>query len=173
MDKAKELERKVNNILCECGEIGITEEMIKEYLKDVVEDLGKMSYFHEGNNITFYDTCREIFHYEILNWCGCENPEEADSAVLKYLNCLSYTCYGSDTEFESIPLYNLRDIFGGQDDPLLLCLMYMMDSFEFTDHGSSIYGSWLTTKGYIFRLCLRRWRIEQDALDENCGAEKG
>lgn len=160
----------IENILVQQGENGITEKEIKDYIISTVDDIDyRTSYFYENCEDSFYESCRNILHYEILKWCGCGRPEEADLAILDYLNCLYYACYGYESNncvlcsksYDEHGVKDIRSIYGGLDDVLLLCLMYTMDAAGLTDHGSSIYGAWLTTKGYVFRLCLRRWKEEQ------------
>ena len=43
------------------------------------------------------------------------------------------------------------------DNELLLCFAYAMDAAEFTEHGSSIGGAWITEEGEMFL-----WLLEQN-----------
>ena len=152
MDRYHELfrDRKIDEILREEGEEGITADDIYNYVKSLAD--GSFYYgepeecFDEESKIT---KMQEYFHYDLMGWCGCGCPENADRAVLTYMETLNYG--------EIKKTKDIHDIYEGLHDPLLLCLMYTLDEKGLTEHGSSVYGAWLTTKGYVFRLVLKRF----------------
>jgi len=103
------------------------------------------------------------FRYEVLNWCSCGQPEEADKQVVKYLNLVDIPWRGEeDAYFDSKYKANqklCKEYFGCEsvyDNPLLLCLAYTMDAAEFTEHGSGIGGAWIEPKGKIYRYAIQK-----------------
>lgn len=101
--------------------------------------------------------CCEFFYYEILNWCGCGSPEDAQLCIRDYLYSLS----DLQTKQE-----HLKQLFGVEyvyDNKPLLCLAYMLDALGFTEHGGSVGGAWLTDVGRMFLLCLQN---NQELTDE-------
>lgn len=95
-----------------------------------------------------------FFYYEILNWCGCANPEDAIEAVYKQLKLYEFQRnYSSYSELEE---YCLKEFGDKQysDSNLALILGYVLDEKELTEHGSCVYASWLTDLGKMFLFAL-------------------
>ena len=86
------------------------------------------------------------YYYERLKWCGCGRPGEAMRAIAKYLEDRQENRLHTD------------------DDSLILCLAYELDRAGFTDHGSSIYGCWLTDDGKYFLWAIKE-ADKQGVLD--------
>lgn len=103
---------------------------------------------------------------DILPICGCGYHEEV--AWLFYRTLV--WCYDSNRaersmEFDDwIPKWDTH-----ADDParLLQCvLLYWLDCLGFTEHGGSVYGSWLTEKGRCARDVLAVACIEKEPRHE-------
>lgn len=78
----------------------------------------------------------------LMNWCQCGNPEDVTGAIMQYLEIT-----GSDERFD----------FEGNDESrrkLWFFLAYIADYLEWTDHGGSVGGAWLTDIG---KEALRRY----------------
>lgn len=126
---------------------------------------------YESCKNAFYDDINEelysYFRFEVLKWCGCGSPEEADKQVVKYLNLVDIPwrnkCY---TYLENIKDIDRKlkaskkmckeyfDCESVYDNPLLLCLAYSMDAAGFTEHGSSIGGARINDRGRIYRYAI-------------------
>jgi len=105
-------------------------------LNEIVEHLEKDPKFKEIYPCEdLYDVVK-YYYYDKLGWCGCGNPEVAILEVAKLLES-----FKTDV--------NLLK------DPLSLCLAYELDRAGFTEHGSSVYGSWLTDDGRYFLWAIR------------------
>lgn len=65
-------------------------------------------------------------------WCGCGDPEQVDTLMLRYLAAL--------------PKWEHEEGDGLSDDVRLL-LSYVADDIGWTEHGTSVYGCWLTDDG--------------------------
>lgn len=90
------------------------------------------------------------FYCNELNWCSCGNPEsvlEYMRDVLSAIHKRSRINHGCENTWiedtESIKLILLLK----QKEELGLSYMYMLDAIGLLEHGSSIYGSWLSPKG--------------------------
>lgn len=162
INEQQKADRKIMEKFSLVGEDGITKEDISKYIKVYVLDCDDTIY---EDDYEFYDTAVFCWHSDILGWCNCGVREKADKAVLDYLNTMHYTnglCRTSN------PTADIHNIYGGLDDPLLLCLMYTLEDKGLTEHRSSVYGSWLTTKGFVMRLCLRRFfKLAEEMKNEN------
>lgn len=111
---------------------------------------------------TFIPTENQDLIHE-LGICGCGIPEEAYQAVLDMLK------RAEDRKNGKLILDN--------NNPHELFMAYILDHLGLLEHGSSIYGAWLTDKGkkmlealekfagceFDFNLCFDDdyfWRIE-------------
>jgi len=98
------------------------------------------------------EECQDFFYHERLQWCGCGLPSLAKKAIRDYLRCVNCEYYEKHNR--------LKQRFGVEyvdDNELLLCLAYALDSAGFTEHGGSIGGAWLTPEGKMFL-----WLLEQN-----------
>lgn len=123
------------------------------------------------NNKNYYDECEEelieectnFFYYEKLNWCGCGSPEIAKIVIRDFLKILDTDMKDKDIDWQirSEKKHKMmKERFGVDsvyDNELLLCFAYAMDAAEFTKHGSSIGGAWISDEGKMFL-----WLLERD-----------
>ena len=98
------------------------------------------------------------YYFERLRWCGCGMPGEAMRTIEKYLETRKLQYPESRDK--------LREYFppDGDANPLVLCLAYEMDRAGFTEHGTSIYGCWLTEDGEYFLWAIKE-ADKQDVLE--------
>lgn len=122
-------------------------------------------------NPGYYDVCEDdlieecikFFYYEKLNWCGCGAPYIAKRVIRDFLNTLNviYMDESNDWKLKSKKLDEMmKERFGVEsiyDNELLICFAYAMDAAEFTEHGSSIGGAWISDEGRMFL-----WLLERD-----------
>ena len=139
------------------------------------------SAFYEDVNEELY----KYFRYEVLHWCGCGSPEEADKQVVKYLNLIDIPWRDKyNTALENLKDFDrkyaeykklCKEYFGVEgiyDNPLLLCLAYTMDAARFSEHGSSIGGAWITDRGKIYRYAImKHLEMEGESLDDNTDSD--
>lgn len=76
------------------------------------------------------------YYFDMLDWCGCGRPWEAMLEIAKFLE--------GRQKKEPFP-----------EGPLSLCLAYELDRAGFTEHGTGIYGCWLTEEGEQFLGLIR------------------
>lgn len=69
-----------------------------------------------------------------LGWCACGNPEDVDRMMLAYLTARSV---------ESFP----KPPPDGISEDAELLLAYIADALDWTEHGGSVGGAWLTVDG--------------------------
>lgn len=94
---------------------------------------------------TSYDS-EEFAAYEIiLDVCGCVTGEVAD-ALFDYLTWLD------GTNRHTMP------------DPYPVLAAALADNHEFTEHGGSIYGAWLTDQGRAWMRLYEREIVERMVL---------
>ena len=81
----------------------------------------------------------------LAEWfCGCGNPEDAAAALLRLLRL--HPLYDHHEEVTTwLP-----------DDGVRYLLLYKLDRDELTEHGGSVGGAWLTSKGEAVRDALSR-----------------
>lgn len=93
-------------------------------------------------------------YYEALGFCGCGSPEGTCDYILTMLrmfhrsNSMMQTLFGSDS------VSNGRQKLGMTEEQLDFILKWL-DSVHLTDHGSSVYGSWLTDYGILVKNILK------------------
>lgn len=76
------------------------------------------------------------YYFDMLDWCGCGKPWDAMLEIAKFLECIQAG--------KPFP-----------EGPLALCLAYELDRAGFTEHGTGIYGCWLTEEGEQFLGAIR------------------
>lgn len=81
-------------------------------------------------------------------FCGCGNSEDGAAALLRLLRLH--------------PLYENRDSFEDwvPDDGIEYLLLYTLDHFDLTEHGSTVSGAWLSDKGEAVRGALEREEVD-------------
>lgn len=62
--------------------------------------------------------------------CGCGRPYHCWEALHSYLK-----------------IKTSKEFYTNTDDPYYLFFMYVLSSLKLTEHGTSIYGAWITDKG--------------------------
>lgn len=104
-----------------------------------------------------------IFISEICNFCGCGCNEKLLRYILKFLECFNYDGEGRmldkklfDKEF-SHPLMPDDDMWVAYE-----FLAKWIDSIGLSEHGASVYSSWLTDEGLACREVLRRVCEEEE-----------
>lgn len=120
------------------------------------------------------EACEDFFYYEKLHWCGCGDPEAAKKTIRDFLRILyDHTKRARNDEYRKCKWgepdsknKNFQKRFGVKsvyDNEFFLCFAYAMDAAEFTEHGSSIGGAWITEEGEMFL-----WLLNQnDELDND------
>lgn len=75
-----------------------------------------------------------------LGWCACGNPEDVDRMMLTYLEWAEARFDKQSEVSWDTPLDNVSD-----DAKFLLA--YIADGLDWTEHGGSVGGAWLTDEG--------------------------
>ena len=87
------------------------------------------------------------FYRDVLGWCDCGSPEIALTFMRDVLATMADASdqLGNDRAWEAAKAreHELLPL----DSPLALSYRYMLSSLGLTDHGGSVYGSWLTSDG--------------------------
>lgn len=133
------------------GELGMSYYDIKHtYEHDENPDVADMlSYF------------RRVFYYDVLVFCGCGCPSEALDFVLYFLNCFVDEQWKETILLDRFSLKECLKGFKGFDDEsgvpcVVEFMLHYLDKLELSEHGTSVYGSWLTDAGIMWREVLRR-----------------
>lgn len=104
---------------------------------------------------------RQVFYYDVLIFCGCGRPSEALDFVLYFLNCFVDEQWKETILLDRFSLKEcLKGLKGFDDESGIPCvvefMLHYLDKLELSEHGSSVYGSWLTDAGIMWREVLRR-----------------
>jgi hypothetical protein len=93
---------------------------------------------YEAPNGVWYDSPEQYMFLDILGGCGCGLSDEIAERAFQVLNYFSM-----DHKDRT------NSLFSDDNDEALSneILAHWLDSKELIEHGSSIYGSWLTKKG--------------------------
>ena len=103
-----------------------------------------------------FDYCYNIFVYEICNFCGCGCGIRVSGLIRSFLDCFDSfdgTLFDSDT---------YKSKFPGRTETEMEFMLKWVDSLGMSEHGTSVYGSWLTDKGVAFRELLRKMDISYE-----------
>lgn len=104
---------------------------------------------------------RQVFYYDVLVFCGCGCPSEAIDFVLYFLNCFIDEQWKETILLDLFSLKEcLKGLKGFDDESGIPCvvefMLHYLDKLGLSEHGSSVYGSWLTDAGIMWREVLRR-----------------
>lgn len=118
------------------------------------------------NTDMILDYAVEVFLSEICNFCGCGCNAKILRYILKFLECYNYDGEGRmldkdlfDKDFKH-PLLSDIDMWVSYE-----FLAKWVDSIGLSDHGTSVYSSWLTDEGLVWREVLRRACKEEENDD--------
>lgn len=98
----------------------------------------------------------EDFYFRTLKFCGCGNPEDElllMEKVLGIIDVRSEENRGSGKTWDARTA-ELKAVFSGNED-FMRHYLYWLDALGLTEHGGSIYGSWLDSDGYVALELLR------------------
>ena len=110
-----------------------------------------------------FDYCYAVFIHGFLNFCGCGCGVRVSGLIRSFLDCFeSYdgTLFDSD-------IYEKK--FPGRTETEMEFMLKWVDSLGMSEHGTSVYGSWLTDKGIAFRELLRKMDISYEIAGEGNG----
>lgn len=131
---------------------------------DIKTFLDRFDGYQRGSAETILGYSTNIFISEICNFCGCGCNDRLLRYILNFLECYNYDGEGKmldkdlfDKDF-SHPLMS--------DSGMLVSYEFLakwVDSIGLSEHGTSVYSSWLTDEGLIWREVLRRVCKEENA----------
>lgn len=130
--------------------------MIQEIVEHIIKDKNSENYLNGCDKDLV--AIIKYYYFEKLEWCGCGMPGEAMRTIARYLEARSLKYPECDQK--------MREYFpeDGNGKSLVLCLAYELDRAGFTEHGSSVYGCWLTDDGKYFLWAIQE-ADRQEELD--------
>lgn len=75
-----------------------------------------------------------------LGWCACGNPEKVDRMMLTYLEW-------AEARFDDQSNVTWDTALDNVSDDAKFLLAYIADDLDWTEHGGSVGGAWLTDDG--------------------------
>lgn len=94
-----------------------------------------------GQDGCTYDTEADAMYYAQLNLCGCGCPELVHKLLLDCLKC--------NEEKRIIP-QRIEELVRERPEVVTEFILHFLDSKDLTDHGGSVYSSWLSERGIQF-----------------------
>lgn len=111
----------------------------------------------ETTELTIDEEFLKSFLIEAFNFCGCGCLSMSIKFLRDVLNCYE------DEDGWSSPYLNLdKAIEICSNDNITDFMLHWLDSVELTEHGTSVYGSWLTDKGKALRDYLKKVAEEEE-----------
>lgn len=98
------------------------------------------------------------FFGEVFGFCGCGCLSMSIKFVRDILN--SYEDREEDNLSPYLNFDKAKEVCG--NDNITDFMLHWLDSMELTEHGSSVYGSWLTEKGEALRIYLKKVVKEEE-----------
>lgn len=99
--------------------------------------------FLVGMDGCHYTNEADAFYYGQLKLCGCGNPDQVHKLLL---DCAK--CFATSPSHENIE--NIEKIIKDNTGVVAEFIAHFLDDKELTEHGGSVYGSWLTGRGKQF-----------------------
>jgi len=88
-----------------------------------------------------YDNEAEAMYYEQIGLCGCGCPEDVHKFLL---DCMS----SKNEDYPNIIDHEkVIELIKSRPEVVAEFVLHFLDDRELTEHGSSVYGSWLTERG--------------------------
>lgn len=102
----------------------------------------------------------EEFLTQAFNFCGCGCLSMSINFIKDILNC-----FEKDDEVDGSPYLSysgLTDLCH-EDGNIMDFILHYLDTVDLTEHGSSVYGSWLTEKGNALKEYLNEyWKGKEE-----------
>lgn len=99
-------------------------------------------------NPAIYQTKQELMWAEAFHGCRCGNPEVAHAFALEVLKqSINYPTEQAPYEYASPGVDGIAALCTAQPQAAALLIAYMMDHLGMTEHGGSVYGTWLSDLG--------------------------
>jgi hypothetical protein len=106
---------------------------------------------------SYYNTPQEAQYFHVLDLCGCGDPYEVHAFLIECAKCFDrgngdedwYKCGGVDA---------IQKLVAEKPDVAAEFIAHFLDQRGLTEHGGSVYGSWMTEEGRDF--------IEAGAMEE-------
>lgn len=95
----------------------------------------------ENNAIDDEDFIKDFFIY-VFNFCGCGCLTLSVEFIKDVLNCFEEE---EDLSSHYLNLAKLKEYTNNEG--IVDFILHFLDSYGITEHGSSVYGSWLTIEG--------------------------
>lgn len=92
---------------------------------------------------------RQAFHYGVLGLCGCGNPEEVYNFLRDILALCDRRKANDGGEWINTAKAT-QELMMARPDIASEALLHILDHYKLTEHGGSVYGSWLTSLGEQF-----------------------
>jgi len=94
-----------------------------------------------GPNGCHYDSESEAMYYDQIGLCGCGCPEDVHKFLL---DCMS----SKNENYPNLIDYKkVVELIKSQPEVVAEFVLHFLDNRGLTEHGSSVYGSWLTERG--------------------------
>lgn len=124
-----------------------------EYLKKLMEN------YPEEEELLI-EPLMDYIMYEKLGLCGCGSPEDTYEIIRRYLH-VRKDAHDGNLPYNEVYDRYMSDLHINCSDELqygiLQFLMYILDSYGFTEHGCSVSGCWLTESGEMLMIVLDAW----------------
>lgn len=117
-------------------------------MNDYMQKIGRFEFKRDPDNGMLigpdechYDTEAEAMYYGQIGLCGCGKPEEVHRFLLE---CLAATCDDYETILDH---KKVVELVKAKPEIVAEFVLHFLDDRNLTEHGGSVYGSWLTERG--------------------------
>lgn len=143
--------------------------VIKTYPDSCFAENAKNGYIDMNDDEMLTEELVRFFAYDILNLCGCGNPEDTWDVIRRVLRI---RLEARDIAYAEMIQRYKDELHLDDDDDLqhgsLQFILYILDHFGLVEHGSSIGGCWLTDLGRMCLFVMDAWFALNPDGDTNC-----
>lgn len=121
------------------------------------------SEFEEEYQDLLLEELDTYFWCEYMDLCGCGIPEDCKLAIRDLLRILSDYTDGMDDVATKTRNRKLKERFNSEyldDNPLLAFMVYILNKYDFLEHGCSVGGSWITKLGRMYLYVLEKLDLD-------------
>lgn len=109
-----------------------------------------------------------FYMHEKMDMCGCGTPEDTYEVIRRYLR-IRKNCFAEKLSWEDVVERYETNLHMNYSDSMnygmLQLLAYVLDSYGFTEHGSSVGGCWLTKDGERLLTVLDAWHDLEEKME--------
>jgi hypothetical protein len=116
-------------------------------MKPVYDDTTQMYVTPDGCS---HDTPQDAQYSYVLGLCGCGRPHEVHALLIECVKCFERGGYSDKEWLDATGVDGIAELVRAKPKVAAEFIAHFLDQRVLTEHGGSVYGSWITEDGLDF-----------------------